>query len=87
MIDAPLGRVPVSNRRVGRTVDLFDAFAVADPSDIRMLHSGILGHLTEEILAVDQLQLPSSQGSESEAQSLEFLLLSVSDGLYGVCLA
>ena len=55
MIDAPLGRVPVSNRRLGRTVDLLDALAVTDPSDIRMLHPGILGNLAEEILAVDQL--------------------------------
>ena len=55
MIDAPLGWVPVSNRRVGRAVDLLDALAVADPSDVRMLHPGILGNLTEEVLAVDQV--------------------------------
>src|SRR5262250_991783 len=41
----------------------------------RMYYSGILIHLTEQVLAIDQLQWASTKATESQAQPFKMLAL------------
>jgi hypothetical protein len=56
---------------------LFDPRPVGDALHVRVTLASILSHLAKKVLAVDQLQRPSPEGSERDPEPLELDVLTL----------
>src|SRR6202020_779382 len=76
-VEVPLGGEPSSQgRSVGRIL-LLDPRATRDAAHVWMSDASVLVNLTEQVLAVDQLQPTPAEPIEGQAQPVEVLLLAV----------
>ena len=66
VVDTPFWRVPVGDWLKGLPIDLLYAPTVVRPTHVRMPYSCILGDFAEEVLNVNQLESPATEGVENK---------------------
>src|SRR6266702_4130253 len=83
-LELPLRRVPLHKRLWVTHVLLLDPRTSRVARDLWVDHSGVLAHLAEEVLAVDELKGPPPQRGEDESEQIELSIRSLGDDSHDI---
>lgn len=77
VVEAPFGRKPDWKRRFVRPEDLLDTGASRDAGYLGMCDPSIFADLTEQVLAIDELQRATPERLKGKSEPLELAILPV----------